>query len=124
MPRFFKVKYMCYGQVGSMLLCLLFADIYNLTDVKRELFKVGHNWRSVGEALRLHPDSLSRIQADHPGDVRACLTEVLTEWLKERYDTTRFGPPSWKLLVEAVADPAGGDNCALAQKIAQRFNGK
>ena len=99
-------------------------DIFNLTDVKRELLEVANNWRNIGEALRLHPDMLSRIQADHPGDVRGCLTEVLTEWLKEGYDTTRFGPPTWKLLVEAVADPVGGDNRALAQWIAQKYNGK
>ena len=31
----------------------------------------------------------------------------------------RFGKPTWRRLVEAVQDPAGGNNLALAQKIAQ-----
>ena len=75
-------------------------------------------------ALRLKPALLSRIQANHPTDVIACLTKALAEWLNMSYNTSRFGPPSWKLLVAAVADPAGGNNHALAERIAQKYNCK
>ena len=85
---------------------------------------MAHNWKGVGEALRLHPDLLNRIQADHPTNVTECLSAVLTEWLKKAYNTSRFGPPSWKLLVAAVANPAGGNDRALAERIAQKYNGK
>ena len=75
-------------------------------------------WHTTGEVLeKLKPGLLSTIQADHPGEVRGCLTEVLTEWLQKAYDTTRFGLPFWELLVPAVANPAGGDNRALAEQI-------
>ena len=104
-----------------MLLC---AVIDNLIDVKCELLNVAHKWKGVGEALRLHPDLLNNIQADHPTNVTECLSAVLTEWLKKNYDTSRFGPPSWKLLVAAVANPAGGNDHALAEQIAQKYNGK
>ena len=104
-----------------MLLC---ADIYDLIDVKRKLLEVAHNWKGVGEALRLKPALLRRIQANHPTDVTECLSAVLAEWLKKAYNTTRFGPPSWKLLVAAVADPAGGNDRALAERIVQRHKGK
>jgi len=30
----------------------------------------------------------------------------------------KFGKPTWRRLVEAVKDPVGGNNCALAQTIA------
>ena len=103
---------------------LLFADIVDLIDVKLELLNVAHNWKGVGEALRLHPDLLNRIQANHLTNVTECLSAVLTEWLKKAYNTSRFGPPSWKLLVAAVANPAGGNDRALAEKIAQKYNGK
>ena len=83
------------------------ADINDLFDVYTELLNVAHNWRGMGRALRLHPDLLNRIGADH-SDVTSCLEGVLTEWLKREYDTTRFGLPSWELLVTAVAHPAGG----------------
>ena len=102
----------------------LCADIDNLIDVKCELLDVAHNWKGVGMALRLKPALLHRIQADHPGDVRECLTEALTEWLNKSYNVSRFGPPSWKLLVAAIANPAGGNDRALAERIALKHNGK
>ena len=84
---------------------------------------MAHNWRGVGKALRLHPDLLKRIEADH-SDVKSRLEGVLIEWLQKAYDTTRFGQPSWQLLVAAVAHPAGGNNHALAEQIAGRHNGE
>ena len=76
----------------------------------------------MGIALRLHPNLLNRIGADH-SDVKSRLEAVLTEWLKKAYDTTCFGQPSWQLLVAAVAHPAGGNDRALAEEIAGRHNG-
>ena len=50
---------------------------------------------------------------------------VLTEWLKKacNCNNSRFRPPSWKLLVAAIAHPAGGNDRAHAEKIAVK-NGK
>ena len=101
----------------------LSADINDLFDVHYELLNVAHNWRGVGRALRLHPDLLNRIEAS-TRDVEQCLEKVLSEWLKQEYDTSRFGLPSWQLLVKVVAHPAGGKDHALAEQIARRHNGK
>ena len=82
---------------------------------------MAHNWRGVGLALRLHPDLLNTVEADCRGSgVERCLEKTLSEWLQKAYDTTRFGPPSWRLLVAAVADPAGGNNHALAEEITRK----
>ena len=35
-----------------------------------------------------------------------------------------LGMPTWKRLVKAVVDKEGGNNCALAQKIATEHPGK
>ena len=32
-------------------------------------------------------------------------------------------PPAWRMLVEAVGDPAGGNNAALAEAIAKKHPG-
>ena len=48
------------------------------------------------------------------------LHEVLLEWLKQNYDTDRFGLPSWRLLCAAVASEAGGGNKSLAAEIAAK----
>ena len=80
-------------------------------------------WEDVGLALKLKPHVLNTIKNDHR-DAKACLRNVLAEWLKKGYNTTRFGVPSWKLLVEAVAHPAGGNDRALAEQIAKKYCGK
>ena len=80
-------------------------------------------WKSIGKALRLKPSELESIAADCK-DVKSSMDKVLTKWLNQSYNVCRFGPPSWKLLVAAVAHPNGGDNHALAEWIAQKYNGK
>ena len=40
------------------------------------------------------------------------------EWLRRNYDTERHGRPSWRRLCGAVADPTGGEDKALAERIA------
>ena len=114
---------------GDLLMCsaltysFIPADINDLFGVYTELLNVAHNWRGVGRALRLHPHLLNRIEANTT-NVETRLEKTLSEWLKREYDTTRFGLPSWELLVAAVAHPAGGKNHALAGQIAGRHNGK
>ena len=89
-----------------------------------ELNDVVHMWKSLGGALRLRQPDLDRIQADHQQDSRICLSEMVTEWLNQSYNTERFGLPSWKMLVEAVAHRNGGNNNALAIHIATKYNGQ
>ena len=85
---------------------------------------MAHNWRGIGRALRLHRHVLHRIEDDYVnryGETH-CLEKTLIHWLRRDYDTTRYGQPSWQMLVAAVADPAGGNNRALAEQIAARHN--
>ena len=88
--------------------------------MKRELNSVSAKWRSIGVALRLKPNTLDGIQAKDSGDPSACLTSMLTEWLNKNYNVKRFGEPTWQRLVDAVGDPAGGGNMALANDMARR----
>ena len=108
-----------------MVLCLFTLDLDDdLFDVKSELTPVATNWKSIGIALRLKSAELNGIQASNSGDLTACLTSMVTEWLKRNYNVERFGEPTWKRLVEAVGDPAGGADKALARNIARRHKVK
>ena len=81
-------------------------------------------WPSISFALRLLPsdkDTIARGCHDIPGD---CLREVLSKWLQRCYDTNRHGPPTWQVLVAAVANSAGGDNPGLAKQIAENHQSK
>ena len=96
------------------------SDLDDLFDVQKELIPVSAKWRSVGIALRLKPNILDGIETRYSGDPPACLTATVTEWLKKNYNVKRFGEPTWQALVNAVGDPAGGANMALARDMARR----
>ena len=107
-------------QLSHKLLFLFTTDLRDdLYDVISELNLVSANWKNMGIALRLDPNILDGI-AGNGGDPTACLTSVVTRWLKKNYNVERFGEPTWQWLVEAVGDPTGGANKALAGDIARK----
>ena len=46
---------------------------------------------------------IDRIRSDFSNDSLRCWSEVLKEWIKMNYDTQKFGKPSWKTLLKALA---------------------
>ena len=52
-------------------------------------------------------------------DITQAFTEVLRIWLRHRYNVKKYGLPTWHRLIEAVDNPAGGNNHALAKIIAE-----
>ena len=71
-----------------------------LTTLLNELTnRVSAKWEEIGISLHLESGLLEIIKKDNPKDCRACLREVLKEWLK-RIDP----PPSWVAIIEAVKD--------------------
>ena len=96
-------------------------DIHDILD---EVVGLTGRWRNVCLALKLLPSDATAIASschDRPED---CLTAVLEKWLKKCYNTRKHGPPSWQMLVAAVANSTGGDNPALAKRIAESHRGK
>ena len=102
-----------------MVTCVNFADEEDLFDVKKELVLLAAKWKAVGMALRLKAGELDKIETAHPGNPEECLSDVIVEWLRKNYDVEKFGPPTWKWLVEVVADSAAGNDNALAERIAE-----
>ena len=92
-------------------------------DVHREVIGLGGRWSGMCLALGLLPSDRSAIEAAHCGNSHDCLQAAVVKWLQKGYDYQRFGPPTWRMLVEAVGDPAGGNNCALAETIAKKHPG-
>ena len=105
--------------VTNQLCCtsLFKSGIDALFDVKKALNTVSAKWYDIGIALRLNPNALDGIQTSKGGDPSTCLSLMLTEWLKKNYNE-KFGEPTWKWLVDAVGDTAGGGHTALARDIA------
>ena len=100
------------------------ADDDDLFDVQNELNPISANWRSIGMALRLKPDTLDGIDKLSGKGPNNCMIMMVTEWLKKNYNVKRFGEPTWQWLVKAVGDPTGGANVAQAGVIARKHKAR
>ena len=105
--------------------CLYFSkgedDLFGLL---QEMISVARSWKAIGIGLGIPYGRLQTIQTDNPGNSKECLPEMLSCWLQRSYDVEKFGEPTWKAVVKAVAHPAAGDNNALALTIAKQHAGK
>lgn len=86
-------------------------------DLQRTLYNIASKWKRIGVTFGLDPDKVKEIE-DKYRDPWERLCEVLMEWLKCNYNTEKFGEPTWRRVVEEVASPCGGNDKALAMKIA------
>ena len=60
------------------------------------------DWAKLATKLHLRNDDIRVIKMNNSRDSQTCLFEVVSTWLNENYNTTRFGHPSWRRLVMAV----------------------
>lgn len=94
----------------------------DLKTLRRELEGVAPHWRAIGIDLGIRVGKLDAIETEVSGSMER-LTSMLILWLKWDYDHKRHGEPSWRKLVEVVAQPSGGRNPRLAMDIATKFPG-
>ena len=85
---------------------------------------MAHRWYDIGLALGIRNSTMESIKSKGQGDVHELLRNMVIEWLKMNYNVDRFGPPTWRRIVEAVGEISGGKNPALADKLAKKYKGK
>ncbi len=81
-----------------------------LTDVHLRYYEIG---------TQLHIETIKSMNRSNT----ITMGEVVEEWLKGNSKTKEFRRPTWKMLVEVVANPNGGNNNYLAKKIAREHPG-
>ena len=81
-------------------------------------------WKSIGIAFGLKSGKLNEIESSHPRDAAECLNDVLINWLNKNYNFKKFGNPTWKKVVDVIADPAGGANPSHASFVASKHQSK
>ena len=74
----------------------------------------------LGECLRLQTPDLKAVREAYRNESMAdqALKDVLLLWLDQKYRVDKYGPPTWRMLVEAVDKRTGGNNHELAKEIA------
>ena len=75
-------------------------------------------------ALGLKLSDAKTIASTCHDNPKECLRTMLEKWLNRSYNTQKHGLPTWRKLVGAVANDNGGDNPALAEKIAKNHKCK
>ena len=93
-------------------------DEDDLDEIIKYLKDIMANYFTLGTALKLRHATMNTIRM-RKLDPPEALLEVINEWLSKNYNFEKFGKPTWKALVEAVASPMGGNNTGLALKIAE-----
>ena len=68
-----------------------------------ECSSLAAHWEQLSGYLGLSFELIDRIKGDHPSDKISCWNEAMKQWIKQNYKTQRFGEPSWKTLLKAVA---------------------
>jgi len=106
------------------LLCPHFTAEDDIHDVYDEVFTMAGKWHRVARGLRLSSSTMSLIASKSNNEPEDCLFKSLEVWLKKTYNTERYGNPSWRMLVNSIANPAGGADAALAEAIAKKHQGK
>ena len=95
-------------------------DKDDLIDVLEAVLPIKSVYFALGRSLRLETADLKSIREAYPGesDAELALSDTLELWLQQKYNSKRFGPPTWRMLVEAVDRKGGGNNRELAKEIA------
>ena len=96
---------------------MLVLDEDDLSKIIEEIHPIGSRYYDLGRSLNLKIADLRKIRDEHPSDSDG-LEDVLLLWLKQKYDEKKHGPPTWRMLVDAVSKKTGGDNHELAKRIA------
>ena len=76
-------------------------DDWNIVFV--ECGSLAAKWEQLSACLGLAKADIDRIRESHPRDIAGCWSEALSQWIKQNYSTQRFGLPSWRSLLKAVA---------------------
>ena len=98
---------------------MLILDEDDLSKIIEEILPIVSKYYSLGRSLNLKIEELRKIRDKNPSESDA-LEDVLLLWLNQQYNVKKYGPPTWKMLVEAVNIKSGGDNRELAKQIASK----
>ena len=90
----------------------------NTREVLEVLESVATRWKWIGIALNLNTSKMDIIDEEF-NTVDDKLSKMTTLWLKQAYDTEKYGKPTWPALITAVRREIGGNNQALADEIKQ-----
>ena len=71
---------------------------WNMLTIETNSFSA--QWDKIACFLGLEPPKIDEIRRDNPSDSTGCWNSALLEWIR---NTEKFGEPSWRTFLKAVA---------------------
>ena len=68
-----------------------------------ECSSLAAKWEQLSGYLGLSKGTIESIKGNHPCDNSGSWNEALNQWIRKNYNTEKFGVPSWRTLLKAVA---------------------
>ena len=68
-----------------------------------ECSSLSAKWEQISGFLGLSVSLIDSVKENHPRDNTSCWNDTLKHWIKQNYNTAKFGEPSWKVLLGAIA---------------------
>ena len=68
-----------------------------------ECSSLAAEWELLSAYLGISAKMIDIIKGNNPSKISSCWNEALKQWIMQNYDTERFGEPSWRTLLEALA---------------------
>ena len=86
----------------------------------KEAESLAVEWEKISRDLGLSSSDINRIKCDFGRcGCYKCWSEALDHWIKQNYNTKRYGEPSWRTLLKAIA----GVNKLRFKKLAKDHQG-
>ena len=87
----------------SITLLYSHTEIEDWNAVAIECSLLASKWMSLGAYLGCSIALIDQIKSEYSNDSKSCLNEVLKHWIQQNYDSKRYGAPSWRRLLKAIA---------------------
>ena len=69
----------------------------------KECSSLAAKWEHLSGYLGLSIGCIDTIKKNFSTDATGCWNEALKQWIQQNYRTKKFGLPSWRTLLEAIA---------------------
>ena len=79
------------------------SDVDDWNIVIMECSSLAAKWERLSGYLGLSISQIDSIKGNFPSNVADCWSESLKHWIRQNYQTEKFGLPSWRTLLKAVA---------------------
>ena len=80
-----------------------FLEEDDWNEVIKECSSLAAKWEQLSGYLGLSIGTIDTIKKSFSTDATGCWNEALKQWIQQNYRTVKFGLPSWRTLLEAIA---------------------